>query len=220
MLRKLPVLIAIPLVAAYGLAEGIWSNRWQTSNDLNQAVDRMKDVPLHFGEWQGSDQSMNEDELRQFDMAACLVRTYTNRSTYETIRIVLICGTPGPTAVHTPDVCYRGAGYTMKGDAIRYSEAAESAAPLELWTARFEKPKSALAGDLRIYWGWSTNGSWLSPDSPRWYFAGQKFLYKLYVIRAVPQDSKGTQDEVCLQFLHEFLPELNPVLFPAAPPKS
>ena len=46
-----------------------------------------------------------------------------------------------------------------------------------LWTARFLKG-TGVASDLRLYWGWSTGGSWQASANPRWQFGGEPFLYK------------------------------------------
>jgi hypothetical protein len=132
------------------------------------------------------------------------------------VQILLICGAPGPTSVHTPDVCYRGAGFEMKGKIARHTEEVPGLAPVEMCTAQFHKPQSAFPEQLRIYWTWSTTGEWNAPVYPRWHFAGQTVLYKLYVIRSTLHTGSTDRDEVCMKFLHEFLPEVNKVAFPAA----
>ena len=44
-------------------------------------------------------------------MTGYLLRTYTHRISGETFQVLLVCGKPGPTSLHPPDVCYQGAGY-------------------------------------------------------------------------------------------------------------
>src|SRR5262249_7678684 len=148
-----------------------------------------------------------------------LIRTYTNLRTYESVKILIICGASGPTSVHTPDVCYRGAGFVMKSDAVRHAEEIKGVpAPVEMWTAEFHKPQGLLAQELRIYWGGSADGVWSAPSYPRWHSAGRKALFKLYVIRSTSEGTGAERDEVCMNFLADFLPKLNKELFPADAP--
>ena len=41
----------------------------------------------------------------------CVYRRYRNPRTGESVSVLLVCGRGGPISVHTPDVCYAGAGY-------------------------------------------------------------------------------------------------------------
>src|SRR5436305_14462199 len=102
-------------------------------------------------------------------MAGYLMRSYVNRRTYGSVQVLIICGAPGPTSVHTPDVCYRGAGFSMQGQAVRHIEKRKNAVtPVELWTADFHRSQGLLTQHLRIYWTWSAKGEWVAPGNPRW----------------------------------------------------
>jgi hypothetical protein len=52
---------------------------------------------------------------------------------------------------------------------------------------------------VRIRWAWSTDGTWIAPDSPRWQFAKQlnavPVLYKLYVATPLPELDEGRTHE-------------------------
>jgi hypothetical protein len=221
MRRTFPILAAICLVAIYGLAEGFWSNRWNTSHALEEAVARLKTVPLTVGEWQGKDETTFDEQFRHLTPGGYLVRTYFNRRTYQSVQVLIICGIPGPTAVHTPDVCYQGAGFTMQGQIVRHTEKLKNdAPPADLKTAEFQRSQGLLTQHLRIYWAWSCDGKWVAPGFPRWHFASQPAVYKFYLIRPTFQASGAARDTVCMDFLAEFLPQLNQALFPTPASKN
>lgn len=221
MLRLLPLLIAIPLVIAYGVTEGFWTNRWTLSSELKQAAERLDKVPLSFGEWQGQTKKIEQRFLEQGEVSGYILRDYVNPKTGETVQVLIICGLPGPTSVHTPDVCYRGAGYVMAAQETRHSEKVKSLAQtVEMWTANFRKPQSPISGQLRIYWTWTVDGQWNAPSSPRWQYAGQKILYKMYLVHQDLEDRTSGQDKTCMDFLHEFVPRVNQTLFPPAQAKN
>lgn len=214
MARTSPLLAALPLVILYGLWEGQWTNRWNQSDELERAAARLKNVPMTIGDWQGKDSELDLEALEVAEVAGYVVRTYINRTTGQSVQVLLICGPPGPTAVHTPDVCYRGAGFDMKGQQARHQETIDTlGAPVELWTAEFRKSHSPFPEQLRIYWAWSTSGEWEAPTYPRWHFAGDAALYKFYLIRPLLHGEGAAKDEVCTEFLKEFLPQVNQALF-------
>jgi hypothetical protein len=120
---------------------------------------------------------------------------------------ILMCGRAGKMAVHTPDVCYRGAGYDVGGDASAFKLDGG-----QFWTARFTKKAAGKSSSLRLYWAWNSRAAWEAPTSPRWHFRGESFLYKLYVSHEM---THGTRDaDVTAEFLKEFVPQLNGTLFP------
>ena len=112
--------------------------------------------------------------------------------------------------VHTPDLCYSGAGYEMVGEPAR-ARIATAGAAAAFWSARFRKSGPAGDSALRIHWAWSTGAAWEAPERPRWRFAGAPFLYKLYIVRDATAD--GPEGDPSLPFLQAFLPDLEKTLF-------
>jgi hypothetical protein len=135
------------------------------------------------------------------------MRRYTSGS--EAITVILMCGRAGHMAVHTPDICYRGAGYEMAGEPAKFRLAAPGA--FEFWSATFRQPAKAGGPDLEIYWTWRADDSWLAPTSPRLTFGGQPYLFKLYVVRE--KAGEGTRDTVMADFLAQLMPALEGALF-------
>ena len=171
------------------------------STQLNEAAARVALVPNVIGPWQGQDDPPDEAAFAQTGAKGYWVRTYVHEKTRASVQVILMCGRPGKMGVHTPEVCYSGAGYTIDGQpaAINVQNASE------FWSAKFTKK----TGQLRLAWAWNARGEWEASSSPRWHFRGEPFLYKLYV----SCDVSGTQADVTTEFLRAFLPVAKQTLF-------
>jgi hypothetical protein len=211
MRKTLPLVILAAVLALDGVVYGLWTNRWRSPEALERAVARLENVPEVIGAWQvDSSRVLDEREAAQAGFTGHLVRTYKNRVSGQALTVMLACGPAGPLSVHTPDVCYRGAGYDVMKTIAKRTDAPAGA---ELWEARFGKPESTTPAELRVVWAWNVAGDWSAPDNPRFAFAGAPALYKLYVVQELMQDDRGA-DQVCADFLDQLLPELNRQLFP------
>jgi hypothetical protein len=213
MARILPTLAALPLVIAFGVADGLWSDRWGPSPDLDQAVHRLEAVPLDVGNWQGQAKTVPARQLAAAGIKGYLYRVYQNRRTGAVLEVFLVCGKHGPIAVHTPDVCYEGAGYNRDSDITH--RAVAGPVPAEFWSARFRPTEGALTAPKRISWAWTATGEWQAPQSPRVAFARSAALYKLYVIYNLPRLEEPAGQDPTADFLAQFLPVVNQCLFPA-----
>jgi hypothetical protein len=213
MIRRQAIIIALGLLLISGLWHGLCTERWQPSAALGEAIARVEHVPLQIGDWQGQ---AEKEEADEFDMAGARghwTRTYVHKHGGARLLVILMCGRAARMSVHTPQVCYGGAGYDMPNDPVRFHMAAEPAGTF--WTATFSK-RSGEASELRLYWAWNAHGPWEAADNPRWQFRGAPFLYKLYVAH----DLTGTADpgpaaDVGAEFLRQFLPVLDRTLFPS-----
>jgi len=209
MSRTVAFSIAFVLIVSAGLVHGLWADRWGNSEALDQASSRVADVPMQFGDWVGKAVDGDARNFAQAGAQTYFMRSYTHRRTNASVLVILMCGRAGRMAVHTPEVCYRGAGYEV----IDAPEAAPVRTELgeELgvfWTSRFEKSTIG-TGKLRLYWGWSAGATWEAPVNPRWRFRGQPFLYKLYLSHEAGDSPGSATDSVANSFLRQFLPELN-----------
>src|SRR5262249_2368407 len=154
-------------------------------------------------------------------------RVYKHGRTGESVTVLLLCGRPGRISVHRPEHCYRSAGYEMLTAPAPYQPRA--AAPLPpsppsegggggreepraFWTAPFRKQEADGLTQVRIVWSWFAGDGWSAPEEPRLAFARYPALYKLYVIRPVPETGEGTGDDPTLDLLRRLLPELTRAL--------
>lgn len=209
------VVVAVALVAGAGLVHGKLSDRWGSSAALEAALARVPEVPLRIDGLIGEELPTDPKEFGMAGASAYWMRNYRDPDKKTTTLVILMCGRPGLMSVHTPDVCYQGAGYEMLGDP-------GTAAFDELglfWTARFVK-QSLGSDDLRLFWGWTNDGTWRAPASPRWEFRGGRFLYKLYVAqRASGRDEKSGR-QAAEATVRRLLPAIRKTLFEEAPPSA
>jgi hypothetical protein len=205
--RGLMTAAAAVLVLAGGLAHGLWTDRWRPSPGIERAAEHLTRVPMELGDWVGKDLPQEGLELNRAGAAGAVVRQYENRRTGALVTVFLVCGRPGPVAVHTPDVCYGGAGYEAAHDPDRYPLPAAGSTPAaEFWTSVFSKREAARPERLRIFWSWSApDGAWSAPSNPRVAFARSAALYKLYVISPTHSEDGPREDDPAVAFLTRFL---------------
>jgi hypothetical protein len=217
MLRNVPIFLAIVVVVATGVVHGVWTNRWVTSHELEAAAARLAEVPKEFGNWTSRDQPFDTKEYARAGIVGGLMREYRNRNTGATVGVLIVCGRPGPISVHTPDACYRGAGYDPIAEKTHAAVDLDGAAASEFWWLRMKKQNTLIPEFLGIHYAWSPDGRWQAPASdPRLVFARYPFLYKLYVVRDLATPDGQTEAEQDRAFLQQFLPELHKTLFPTA----
>jgi hypothetical protein len=159
------------------------------------------------GEWEGRPTDVDGRQLAVAEAAGSLSRVYVNRRTGAEVTVVMLCGRPGPIALHSPEVCYSGAGFSLSGERETASVTPEGAPAAELFKGRFVKAGTA-PETLNVFWSWKTDGPWGAPSEPRLAFFRSTVLYKLYVIRRLAGPEENSAREPCLDFLNEFLPEL------------
>src|SRR5579864_9365034 len=162
MFRPLPVIVSFAVLVTSGLVHGIWTERWQKSEALQNACALVEKVPLVIGNWQGRELTVNPDEFAQAGAEAYWMRRYTWNK--QTLTVLLMCGRAGRMSVHTPEICYQGLGYQVVETAVRQQVVFGDGKSGEFWTARFTKDMGP-SGDLRLFWAWSPDGSWQAPSS-------------------------------------------------------
>src|SRR5262249_36715298 len=218
MFKPILIVFAFLIVAASGLVQGTWSGRWVPSQELERARERLEEVPTQVGEWEMTEEKevpLKEQQIA--GMAGYRSRVYVNRRTNHSVSVLLVCGRPGAIAVHTPDVCFEGAGYRRAGNQSRDSLVlACRGHKAEFLRVRFVRHESGIPIPLLVYWGWNGTGSWTAPERPRLEFWKLSVLYKLYVSRIVTEEE--ADPEPCFEFLREFLPALHTALFTESSP--
>lgn len=205
----LGLFIAVSLTAFSGAMQGRLAHRWGPPEELIQAGERLAQCPLQCGDWRAEkDLMLSDEETRQLAPAGYLFRDYTNERTGEKVTITVLVGPTGPTAVHSPEICFSSRTYE--------EDTRRAAVPVgspqsddQLWSLRFKSRK--LEGDrLQVYYGWSIGSGWTAARDPRYAFARFPYLYKIQL--AGPASDRELTDarhtDACREFLKLFLPEL------------
>src|SRR5687768_3625371 len=120
MARTFSAWIATLLILGAGLAGGLWTNRWAVSAELETAVTRLGDLPPTIGDWEGQKvEALDARQLEIGEIAGHAVRQYKHRRNGQVISVLVVCGRPGPIAVHTPEVCFSGGGFQQAAERSR-----------------------------------------------------------------------------------------------------
>lgn len=198
-----------------------WSEGLGSSEQLTQFIERVPVVPLRIGDWQATPVEGDERAFASAGARSYWMRMYTHERTGASMLVILMAGPAGRMAVHTPEVCYGGAGFRIfegpnslpiSWDNIYKGDVETD----QFWTARFRK-QASVPTDLKLIWGWNAHGKWEAPVNPRFHFRGERALYKLYLVQdqALPAHAGKMGDEAALDFMKQLLPELKKDLFPS-----
>jgi hypothetical protein len=218
MSHRFAVALGLVVILASGLVHGMWTERWYRSAALESAVARLKSLPEEIGPWKGRVEEQDPEALVMAGAAGSWSRRFINSDNGDEILVILLCGRPGLMSVHRPEHCYTGAGYELTTRPSRYSlpllpaQKAQQR-PAECWTALFRKDEVAGPLQLRIFWSWLGPAGWQAADNPRWTFAREQALYKLYVVRVTPGPEPLAADPA-VGFLVPLIAELDRHLVP------
>jgi hypothetical protein len=213
MLKIVPAGTALLLVVLSGVVQGLWTDRWQHGDVPRLWAERVGDVPLTLGDWNGQSLALDDRAVQIAELDGYVQRRYVHRQTGQEVLMSLVCGRPGPIGAHTPDVCFQGNGYEIVQAPTRFEVPAAQSA---LWLTRFRRPDDLTAPQVRVFWAWTTTGAWQAVAYPRLEFARAPALYKLYVWRTLRRPDEPLDRDPAVSFLRLLLPELRQALFPQA----
>jgi hypothetical protein len=209
-MKIIPVTVALTILLLSGVAHGLKTGRWWESHELPAAVARLDHVPREAGDWSGQDVAADPRQLAIAGAVGYVSRRYEDRSTGRSVAFLLLCGRPGPLSVHTPEVCYAGAGCQPIGEpAKRIVRPTDGGPPGEFWAHTFLKGNAAESQKLRVLYSWNPRNGWAAADYPRLSFATAESLYKLYVVSEIDDEEVVSGKDACQEFLKAFLPTLN-----------
>jgi hypothetical protein len=207
MTRWIAASIGSTALIACGIVHGFWTDRWVAPVETTQAAERLNDLPLEVGDWEGEALQVKSNEAG-VGVAGFIKRRYIHRKTGMVVSLMLVCGRPGPVSIHTPEACYGASGFRI-GVKDRYDAGAGDL----LWKTDAIRDNATEETRLRLYWGWSDGTNWTAADEARLQFARRPVLHKLYVIRELSGLNESSRNEPCENFLTQLLPLLRKTLF-------
>jgi len=205
--------VVFATVLASGAGAGLCTGRWGGSQALQTAVSRLDGVPLSLGtDWDVHEGGkLGEREVALAEIDGYLSRRYVHRRTGTMVSVMLLCGRPGPMSVHTPEICYAGAGFVEVGPAKAYTSPTEQ--PSRFQVRDFRKGNVATPTLLRVFLSWGQKGEWSVPANPRFAFAGKPYLYKLYVVREMAKPNEPVDQDPATELINNLILQLNEQLF-------
>ncbi|MEK6247292.1 MAG: EpsI family protein [Planctomycetales bacterium] len=219
--RYLPVVAGLLLIGAGTWVQGNLSLRWSdnTAEELQAVVDRYPSIPNTVGVWESTELMSSKAEIEEAGGYAHVSRFYRNTETGDEVKVFLICGYARNVAVHTPDNCWAGNGYTMRQQQKKM-EIPTSGKPAEAFTATFVKQRGSELTHERVFWSCTDGERWQAPKYPRITFANT-VLNKIYLISQVSNNSNlDASQDPSVQFGKLFLPLVLEKLYPAGQPDA
>lgn len=213
MQQVLPILTAGLILGGAGIAHGLRSDRWGKSAVVIEAAQRLQKIPATHGDWTSEEVPLDARQLEIADVVGFLSRRYTHQTTGASVMVLIVAGRPGAIGAHTPDVCYRGAGFQMNGS-IKAADLTAAGQPQSFWHTTATRAEPRLE-HLSLWWAWSHDGAqWRASREPRLEFARSPSLYKLYVIRSVSRPDDEGPESPTRRFLDDWIPVLKKALSP------
>lgn len=210
--------VALTLVS--GGVAGWLDNRWGPPVDLLAAGKRLDRVPNRFGDWVLENARPLDSEVAEvLQCSGSTQRVYRNQKTGETATVALIVGPPGPTSVHTPEVCYSSRDYKTISGPKKFRVGTAGAVDASFWGMELEAT-SLEGGKLSVAYAWNDERGWVAAERPRFEFGGAGLLYKLQLAAPLSDRDQPERTDPCQKFLREFLPALNATLFEASSAKK
>jgi len=198
------------LLLGLGVYHGLATDRWSDVAADNNPGRAFENLPANIGDWKGEVLPRDSEDDSK---TSVINKRYTNALNNRWVLTSLTSGRAGRVSIHNPEHCYLGSGYKVV-DAIRQETIEVGGKQHQFWTGHFEKKKPTGIESIRIYWGWSLDGTWQAPSYPRLFFAGKAGLHKLYVIHPVPTGTEAEDATPYKEFMVHYLTELGRHLSP------
>lgn len=206
-LKRLSALamVAIALTLLTGGVYGHWTQRWGPPPDLRTAADWLATLPHQIGDWRMLEELTLADEVTQtLECAGYVNRIYVHVNTGNQINIAIVVGPPGPTSVHTPEICYSSRAYEIVGTRERQQFHSSGGPTHSLWSTFF-KSRNAGSDTLEVYYGWSYGERWIASKSPRFEFGGRSVLYKIQLASLINSVGSDNLKNPCQNFIDSLL---------------
>jgi hypothetical protein len=168
---------------------------------LQAAGKHLQTLPDQIGNWRlAKDSKIAPNVLQILQCSGYINRTYTHQETGQSVDVALIAGPPGPTAVHTPEICFSSRAYDLDSGPGEVALPGTSARLDSFWSMTF-KPKRVGADQLQVYYGWSLGDRWVASSSPRFEFGGRPLLFKIQLAALHDGQPGADATDPCRDFL-------------------
>jgi hypothetical protein len=201
---KSTIALAVVLVAAT-IVHGKLTDRWGVPGEVSKAAAKLDEVPTEIVGWQSTSNEVSPRVLKMAGAEKILDRDYKSADG-DQIRVMIVCGRPGPVSRHPPTVCFTASGLKQVSEVQTVDRLVGENVELGKFAQCLFLAEGSSA-KIDTQWSFSANGhTWQKPSDPRFAFAGQGWLYKLYVIAVDTKDERAIANREA--FTKQLLTEL------------
>ena len=162
--------VVLTVLALSGIVHGMWTNRWAESSTI-EGKNLLAGINDDLGAWKPTAIFKCSNAADVPPNTRNDSRWFLSTKTGRQARATICSGSPGAVAVHTPDVCYLGAGWKIRGSVVRRTLPLADGGAASLWIADFTKTSPDRGADdsclLGMDVGWQLGSARLSAMGAR-----------------------------------------------------
>ncbi len=187
--------------------------RWGEDSEVTLLASRLETFPKQIGDWRCiSDELLGKTSANQLQPLGFINRSYVNDALKMQTNVFILLGPTGPTAVHTPDICFSSREFTIINKRKVVSVDPDRSSRSMCFETNF-KSRDVSGSYLTSWYAWTIDGDWQAPENARYYFAGSRFLFKIQITARYPDLDTMENDKVMRQFLAEIEQNLRSSVF-------
>jgi EpsI family protein len=164
-------------------------------------------VPMNLGRWKGGPTELDEQIARYTGADQIITRRYVDQDTGAAVDMILLYGPAADVYLHSPEVCYPSAGFTLEaGPDDRVVDAPPYKAPFR--SLVYAKGEGAHSDRQEVYFTWWYDGHWTPQVGKQKHFERIPGMYKIHLARRVVAAEKRDVGNPCEALLKVLLPEV------------
>lgn len=164
-------------------------------------------LPMVMGAWKGRATELDPQIARATGADQVVTRRYVNQDTGVSLELIMLYGPAVEMYIHSPEVCYPAAGYTLQGGPeSRSLKAGEETVPFRALV--YHKGEGAQTDLQEVYFSWWYHGKWTPDVGNQKHFERIPSMYKVQLARRVIEQERRDVGNPCEAFLLELLPEM------------
>ena len=205
---KPALLLASLVVAALTIIPALFDGqrrfRWGEDSEVAELTKRLDQFPTELGEWKTSaDVPVAQSAVDLLRPIKAINRIYVNSPRQLSAHVFVLLGPTGPTAAHTPEICFNARDYRLTDKPKMTRVDGDSGNDSECMSSKFQS-RNAAGSFLNSWHAWTTDGTWEVPENPRFYFANNRYLFKVQV--AISYD--GSEEEENQAVMDQFIADI------------
>jgi hypothetical protein len=210
-MRFLFLIVAVALTVGPAYYHGLHSFRWGEDKQLLEMADQLQKLPVEIGDWKRvNEKEMSSTEVAQLRPVGYIAREYSNGALNATMFVLI--GPTGPTAAHTPDICYDARQYRTLGQRQKTPMGDALIGQSECWSLGFES-RNVDRHLMKTWYAWTVDGKWHAAENPRYSFGDSRFLVKLQIAIFYPDQATMDADNSSSEFVNGVAQHLTRHLF-------
>ena len=179
----LGLLAVVILTLVPAIVDGQRRFRWGEDDEIVKLSGNLGKLPMQIGDWEcTTEKPLDATSAELLTPIASINRVYLNRRENLSANLFILLGPTGPTAVHTPDICFNSREFKKLGarkkiNAVPSNDQQDST-DSNFFRTEF-KSRDINESGLKSIYGWTIDGQWSAAEQPRFEFSRSRYLFKI-----------------------------------------